>query len=148
MTSSSFSLRSRRGRVASSQQEKGTSFHAGDLGRKSSSRLCLCRGAVLDTDAEVSSGIKAALMELIDENKVEYRTQINEMLYQLEARNPTQYPTTSPLLNGSWEFKYLAGIAPGPVPSPTREIALFMYAGGYTPGKFLFDVSLLLCWEE
>jgi hypothetical protein len=108
---------------------------------KEARRLCLCRGAVLDTDAEVSSGIKAALIELIDENKVEYRTQINEMLYQLEARNPTQFPTTSPLLNGSWEFKYLAGIAPGIVPSPTREIALFMYAGGYTPGKFIFDLS-------
>lgn len=98
-----------------------------------------CRGAVLDT--EVASGIKASLLELIDENKTEYRTQINEMLYQLESRNPTLYPTTSPLLNGDWEFKYLAGIAPGPVPSPTREIALFMYAGGYTPGKFVFDLS-------
>lgn len=95
----------------------------------------------MDTDAEVASGIKAALIELIDENKVEYRTQINEMLYQLESRNPTLYPTTSPLLNGDWEFKYLPGIAPGPVPSPTREIALFMYAGGYTPGKFIFDIS-------
>merc|ERR1712003_11017 len=35
----------------------------------------------------------------------------------------------------------MGGIAPGFVPSPTREIALFMYAGGYTPGRFLFDVS-------
>merc|ERR1712176_1146776 len=65
----------------------------------------------------------------------------NAVLYHLESRNPTMYPTTSPLLNGVWEFKYLPGIAPGFVPSPTREIALFMYAGGYTPGKFLFDVS-------
>lgn len=63
------------------------------------------------------------------------------MLFQLESRNPTPYPTTSPLLNGDWEFKYLAGIAEGPVASPTREIALLMYAGGYTPGKFLFELS-------
>ena len=68
-------------------------------------------------------------------------SQINELLYQLESRNPTLYPTTSSLLNGEWEFKYIPGIAPGPVASPTREIALFMYAGGYTPGKFLFDLS-------
>lgn len=108
-------------------------------GGKASGRHVFCRGAVLDTD--VSEGIKAALVELIDENNVEYRSQINEMLYQLESRNPTQYPTTSPLLNGDWEFKYIAGIAPGPVPSPTREIALFMYAGGYTPGKFIYDIS-------
>jgi len=99
----------------------------------------VCRGAVLDT--EVSEGIKAALLELIDENVADSRTQINEMLYQLESRNPTLYPTTSPLLNGDWEFKYLPGIAPGPVPSPTREIAMLMYAGGYTPGKFFFDLS-------
>merc|ERR1712176_344040 len=150
-SSSAFSLRSRKERLASSQQQLQvrSGAHGGNLGgfrsslasNEKASRLCLCRGAVLDTDAEVSSSIKAAPVELIDENKVEYRTQINEMLYQLESRNPTQYPTTSPLLNGTWEFKYLAGIAPGPVPSPTREIALFMYAGGYTPGKFLFDLS-------
>merc|ERR1712003_115669 len=102
----------------------------------------VCRGAVVDSlDTDISEGIKASLIELIEEGNDEYRMQINEMLYQLESRNLTMYPTTSPLLNGVWEFKYLPGIAPGFVPSPTREIALFMYAGGYTPGKFLFDVS-------
>jgi len=178
---------------------RGLGSGSGKTGRDAR-RLWVCRGAVLDT--EVSEGIKMALLELVEENNAEYRTQvstgareivlvfsaaaaaansltlsplflglparawpsesaeerarltspsascscsfssqINELLYQLESRNPTLYPTTSPLLNGEWEFKYIPGIAPGPVPSPTREIALFMYAGGYTPGKFLFDLS-------
>jgi len=61
------------------------------------------------------------------------RAAVLELLAKLEPTNPTEAPATSPLLNGCWTVAY-TGYAPGPLKSPTRPIALFLYAGGYTPG--------------
>ena len=61
------------------------------------------------------------------------RASVLELLAKLEPANPTQAPATSPLLNGCWTVVY-TGYAPGPLNSPTRPIALALYAGGYTPG--------------
>jgi len=66
---------------------------------------------------------------------------VNEVLCQLEQLNPTPAPAVSPLLNGEWDFKYVGSISPGPLPSPTREVALLLYAGGYSPGKFALEVA-------
>ena len=52
---------------------------------------------------------------------------------RLESTNPTADPATSPLLNGVWDVAF-QGYAPGPLPSPTRPLALALYAGGFTPG--------------
>ena len=60
------------------------------------------------------------------------RAQINEILYKLEALNPTSAPARSSLLNGQWELKYSGGyVSEGALDSPTRQIALFLYSGGY-----------------
>jgi len=134
-------LARRAGLPAKSASAGGLSSRRVPAGGHVKPRGTVCKGAPSDTDTEISEGIKAAVLELLDEDSDSVRVQLNEMLYQLESRNPTPYPTTSPLLNGEWEFKYLPGIAPGPVPSPTREIAMLMYAGGYTPGKFALDLS-------
>ena len=72
------------------------------------------------------------------------RVAVNEVLSQLEQLNPTPAPAVSPLLCGDWDFKYVGTISPGPVPSPTREIALLFYAGGYSPGKFALELAAKL----
>lgn len=38
---------------------------------------------------------------------------MGEILLALEARNPTQSPATSPLLNGKWKVLYATGASPG-----------------------------------
>ena len=74
----------------------------------------------------------------------ETRAQINEILLKLEALNPTPEPALSPLLNGVWELRY-AGLytsdgALGAF-SPTRQLALFVYSGGYSPGLFALELA-------
>jgi hypothetical protein len=78
------------------------------------------------------------------------RATINEAIFQLEALgssssgsggSTTTPVTSSPLLNGVWELKYVGGYTmDGALPSPTRQLALFLYSGGYSPG-----VRILLC---
>ena len=70
------------------------------------------------------------------------RAEINEVLLKLEALNPTPQPATSPLLNGVWELNY-AGLysSEGSLSSPTRQLALFLYSGGYSPGLFTLQLA-------
>jgi len=72
----------------------------------------------------------------------EKRAEINEVLLKLEALNPTPQPATSPLLNGVWELNY-AGLysSKGSLLSPTRQLALFLYSGGYSPGLFALQLA-------
>jgi len=70
------------------------------------------------------------------------RTRINEELIKLEALNPTESPAMSNLLNGVWILRYSGGYASDwTLPSPTRQIALFLYSGGYSPGLFLLTLA-------
>lgn len=71
------------------------------------------------------------------------RSNVLELLTKLEPSNPTDAPATSPLLNGVWDVVY-SGYAPGPLASPTRPFALFLYAGGYTPGLAGLSVLRML----
>ena len=72
----------------------------------------------------------------------EKRAEINEVLLKLEALNPTPQPANSPLLNGVWELNY-AGLysSEGSLLSPTRQLALFLYSGGYSPGLFALQLA-------
>jgi hypothetical protein len=71
----------------------------------------------------------------------ETRAAINEALYQLEKLNPTKETTVSPLLNGIWDLRYAGGYSSeGALASPTRQIALFLYSGGYSPALFLLTI--------
>jgi len=72
------------------------------------------------------------------------RLLVSERLTTLEAGCAIEDPAFSPLLDGEWEVVYSGGVSPGPVLSPTREIALLMYAGGFTPGNFLLSVRRVL----
>ncbi|KAL3938809.1 MAG: hypothetical protein SGBAC_006352 [Bacillariaceae sp.] len=70
------------------------------------------------------------------------RAEINEVLYKLEALNPTTEPAKSSLLNGEWELKFSGGyVSEGAIDSPTRQIALFLYSGGYSPGIFALSLA-------
>eukprot|EP00529_Nitzschia_sp_RCC80_P029750 CAMPEP_0113444704 /NCGR_PEP_ID=MMETSP0014_2-20120614/2805_1 /TAXON_ID=2857 /ORGANISM="Nitzschia sp." /LENGTH=308 /DNA_ID=CAMNT_0000335727 /DNA_START=149 /DNA_END=1075 /DNA_ORIENTATION=- /assembly_acc=CAM_ASM_000159 len=72
----------------------------------------------------------------------EKRAEINEAILKLEALNPTPQPAYSPLLNGIWELKYAGNYATqGAVMSPTRQIALFVYSGGYSPAMFALELA-------
>lgn len=73
-----------------------------------------------------------------------WKADINEMLFRLEPLNPTEEPAYSSLLKGEWEFKFVGSMAQGILPSPTREIALLLSAGGYTPGRFGLDIAARL----
>ena len=58
---------------------------------------------------------------LSGEVSADTRSAINEALLKLEAMNPTENPTMSPLLNGVWELRYASGYAPDwALQSPTR----------------------------
>lgn len=85
------------------------------------------------------------MLALLDGLKAttDMRISVNELLIQLERLNPTESPATSSLLNGVWEIQYPGSYAPGPVDSPTRELALLVYSGGYKPGLLLQLLSKL-----
>jgi len=67
----------------------------------------------------------------------ERRADVSEQLLLLERTNPTPKPTTSSLLNGVWELKFAGAPGPGLLDSPTRELALAIYATGYSAGSLL-----------
>ena len=72
----------------------------------------------------------------------ETRAKINEALLKLECMNPTDDPTSSALLNGVWSLKYAGGYDDEwALNSPTRQIALFLYSGGYSPGLFALSLA-------
>jgi len=94
-----------------------------------------------------SEVVVTSLMDLIPSSvglapSEEKRADINEALLKLEALNPTPEPATSVLLNGVWELSY-AGLysSNGALPSPTRQVALFLYSGGYSPGLFALQLA-------
>jgi hypothetical protein len=105
----------------------------------------------VDTDTEpyesdagetLVSNVMDLMPSSLGEASTETRTAINEALYKLEALNPTKNPTTSPLLNGVWELRYVGGYAPDwALQSPTRQLALFLYSGGYSPGVFALGLA-------
>lgn len=69
------------------------------------------------------------------------RASINEAILRLEALNPTEDPVYSPLINGVWTLRYAGGYSEPKIPSPTRDLALFLYAGGYSPGLFALSLA-------
>ncbi|KAL7539655.1 hypothetical protein ACHAXR_009480 [Thalassiosira sp. AJA248-18] len=69
------------------------------------------------------------------------RASINEAILKLEALNPTEDPVYSPLINGVWTLRYAGGYSESKIPSPTRDLALFLYSGGYSPGLFALGLA-------
>ena len=84
----------------------------------------------IDVKDELLSVVGAAVGDSVSSD---LRDEVSELLVKMESKNPTAEPATSALLNGVWDVAY-QGYAPGPLPSPTRPLALALYAGGFTPG--------------
>lgn len=76
--------------------------------------------------------------ELMTQEGKPLRGRIDEMVSQMERLSPTKEPVyDADKLDGSWRVKYSGSYAPGLLESPTRELALFLYAGGFSPGNAL-----------
>eukprot|EP00445_Apocalathium_hangoei_P058938 CAMPEP_0204092996 /NCGR_PEP_ID=MMETSP0360-20130528/190198_1 /ASSEMBLY_ACC=CAM_ASM_000342 /TAXON_ID=268821 /ORGANISM="Scrippsiella Hangoei, Strain SHTV-5" /LENGTH=368 /DNA_ID=CAMNT_0051042287 /DNA_START=37 /DNA_END=1142 /DNA_ORIENTATION=+ len=98
-------------------------------------------------EAQPVSDAKAALMELVkDGDTLEEvlrtegkptRGRINEAILKLERLSPTVDPVYSEMLDGTWNILYTGTFAPGLLSSPTRELALFLYGGGFSLGNAL-----------
>lgn len=88
------------------------------------------------------SNVMDLMPEVLGEVSSETRSAINEAIYKLEAVNPTPEPTMSSLLNGVWELRYVGGYdGTWALSSPTRQLALFLYSGGYSPGIFALSLA-------
>jgi hypothetical protein len=108
---------------------------------------------IVDVQSETMEPTLASAIfdELPDDGKPvtavskETRAKINEAILKLESVNPTEDPTSSPLLNGVWSLRYSGGYDDDwAVNSPTRQIALFVYSGGYSPGLFALSLASTL----
>ena len=91
------------------------------------------------------------LLPALGELEESKRAEMNEALLKLESLNPTPSPALSPLLNGVWELRY-AGLytSDGAIGafSPTRQLALFVYSGGYSPGLFALELAQKIPFVE
>lgn len=98
-------------------------------------------------DNDKDTGLVEEIVNLLPTNFVvdklspQETASINEALYKLETLNP--HDAMSPLLNGVWELRYIGGYAQEfALNSPTRQLALFLYSGGYSPGLFCYQLAL------
>jgi len=65
------------------------------------------------------------------------RGKVDEAIVELERLNAEAEPVYSQKLDGTWKVKYAGTYAPGLLSSPTRELALFLYGGGFSLGNAL-----------
>jgi len=115
-------------------------------GLRTTSRLP--RAAAAENDV---SSLKADLMSLLDDDELAkevlrpegkpIRGRLDELIVQVERQNPTEEPVFSESLDGEWMVKYAGSYAPGLLSSPTRELALFLYGGGFSLGAALNSFS-------
>lgn len=92
--------------------------------------------------AIVNSLLDEIPAELSGNVSKETRSKINEALLKLEQLSPQEEATTSPLLNGVWSLRYAGGYSSDwALASPTRQLALFLYSGGYSPGIFALSLA-------
>lgn len=95
---------------------------------------------------------KASLMDLLADSSLAEEVQkpegkpvrgrVDEAILRLEALSPTAEPVYSEALDGTWNAMYTGSFAPGVVStSPTRELALFLYGGGFSLGNVLTTLA-------
>lgn len=97
-----------------------------------------------EVEAQVDSvfDLLPADLAAVDSMGSAKRADINEALLRLEQMNPTEEAAFSPLLNGVWTLRYAGGYSnEWALPSPTRQLALFLYSGGYSPGLFALSLA-------
>ena len=60
--------------------------------------------------------------------------ELSEAVLTLSSINPTDVPARSPLINGVWQLAWAQTPGAGLADSPTRPLALALYATGFSPG--------------
>lgn len=65
------------------------------------------------------------------------RGRVDEAIVRLERFNPCDEPVYSDKMDGTWNVKFAGSYSPGLLSSPTRELALFLYGGGFSLGNAL-----------
>ena len=100
-----------------------------------------CAGAdapVMTAEAtSEATSAKDEVMSLTLDGLLGASSELSEALLALEKSNPTADPARSKLLNGVWELASAGAAGQGLLDSPTREIALALYATGYSAGSLL-----------
>ena len=129
--------------VVSSQSRLARRVHPQAMCGQARSCKTLMTSASDDAASDATSvrglkSIKSELMKLLTKgtgltNRAD-PLEVTELVLELEGKNPTQQPAASDLLNGDWEMVHSGGYAQGFIDSPTRELALLAYTGGYRPG--------------
>merc|ERR1719410_474165 len=95
-----------------------------------------------ENESMVTSILDEMPQSVLVEVSEETRSSINESILKLEAMNPTDMPASSDLVNGVWSLKYSGGYSSEwSLPSPTRQLALFLYSGGYSPGLYALSLA-------
>ena len=107
--------------------------------------------ATIDVENKPSTASESVVSSIMDylpsslassgEISASDRASINEAILKLEALNPTPDPVYSPMINGVWTLRYAGGYSEPKIPSPTRDLALFLYSGGYSPGLFALGLA-------
>lgn len=115
------------------------------LSARDHSRVAVRDGGAFSAEAAVSA--KESLMSLLDDSMLAQEVlkaegkpakgRVDEAILALERYNPSEEPVYALELDGTWEVKYSGSIAPGLLASPTRELALFLYGGGFSLGNAL-----------
>mmetsp|Transcript_20589 Transcript_20589/g.51479 ORF Transcript_20589/g.51479 Transcript_20589/m.51479 type:complete len:330 (+) Transcript_20589:96-1085(+) len=90
---------------------------------------------------------KAKLMDLLDDEMLSQEVlrpegkptkgRLDEAIITLERLNACAEPVYDERMDGTWTVKYSGSYAPGLLSSPTRELALFLYGGGFSLGNAL-----------
>eukprot|EP00419_Tripos_fusus_P012759 CAMPEP_0172668068 /NCGR_PEP_ID=MMETSP1074-20121228/8832_1 /TAXON_ID=2916 /ORGANISM="Ceratium fusus, Strain PA161109" /LENGTH=312 /DNA_ID=CAMNT_0013484669 /DNA_START=47 /DNA_END=985 /DNA_ORIENTATION=+ len=111
------------------------------LRKEGVSRKAVEASSTAATDAKVKlmdfiSDATIAQEVMLPEGKP-MRGQLDEMITVLERSNTCDEPSYSEMLDGTWDVKYSGSYAPGLLSSPTRELALFLYGGGFSLGSAL-----------
>lgn len=108
---------------------------------------CVVAAGVAGVSSPTLADAKAKLLDLLEDSSLEQevlrpegkpmRGRVDEAIVSLERFNAQNEPVYSTLLDGTWNVKYAGSYAPGLLSSPTREIALFLYGGGFSLGNAL-----------
>lgn len=110
--------------------------------RRSTAEVASGEPAAATQSGEERGAKKAAVLAALGAGSdAAVRAALATTLPALEASNPIASPTSSDVLEGKWAVKYTGAVAPGPVDSPTREIALLMYAAGFGPGAAALSLA-------
>lgn len=122
------------GRLTSTPSLRAVQSRAGQHQRRS-----LGAGDLADAKANLFDMLDDEMLvkEIMKPESRSIRGRVDEAIVQLERVNPTQEPVYSESLDGTWKVKYAGAYAPGLLSSPTRELALFLYSGGFSPGNLL-----------